>query len=169
MKTEEFYNTGTNDSGLAEYMSRVADMRICFPKLVQTYNACTMQILGKYGLFPGQPQILFELGRCGRITQNELASLLNVSKSSAGTSLKRMERAGFVKRERDKEDSRRIYVELTRRGKEYSRWCEIDFDMLFTTMLEGFAGEEREKAPRMVETMYLSLEEMRKRLCGKKH
>ena len=96
MKTEEFYNTGTNDSGLAEYMSRVADMRICFPKLVQTYNACMMQILGKYGLFPGQPQILFELGRCGRITQNELASLLNVSKSSAGTSLKRMERAGLV-------------------------------------------------------------------------
>ena len=44
--------------------------------LNHTYNICMQLTLGKYGLYPGQPQVLFALKELGRPTQNELAAAL---------------------------------------------------------------------------------------------
>ena len=76
--------------------------------LNHTYNICMQLTLGKYGLYPGQPQVLFALKELGRPTQNELAATLGVGKASAGISVRRLESGGFVKRVRDKPDTRCI-------------------------------------------------------------
>lgn len=44
-----------------------------FCELVRTYNACMQKTLSKYGLYPGQPQVLFAISKLGAPTQIELA------------------------------------------------------------------------------------------------
>ena len=65
-----------------------------FCELVRTYNACMQKTLSKYGLYPGQPQVLFAISKLGAPTQIELASQLGVTKASAGVSLRRLEEIG---------------------------------------------------------------------------
>lgn len=100
-------------------VSRSAEkMNISFSRLIHTYNLCMIRILDKYGLYPGQPQVLFAVSAEDRqMTQNELALRMNVSKASVGKSLCRLEEAGFIKRVRDKRDSRCIRVALTKKAR----------------------------------------------------
>ena len=94
-----------------------ADFGEAFLTLQHTYNICMQLLLGKYGLYPGQPQVLFALSKLGAPTQNELAAHLGIGKASAGVSIRRLETGGFVKRIRDKKDTRRcIRLSLTKKG-----------------------------------------------------
>lgn len=135
-----------------------------FRTLLQTYNACMQKTLSKYGLYPGQPQMLFAIRELKSPTQNELALHLNVSKASAGVSLRRLEQAGFVKRVRDRKDTRCVRIALTGKGNEYARWCDIDFEMIFTTMLEDFEGEDISRALDVLRRMDKSLSGLKERL-----
>lgn len=137
---------------------------LAFQKMVHTYNICMQRTLNKYGLYPGQPQLMFAIRDLDTPTQNELAVKLSVSKASVGVSLRRLESSGFVKRVRDKNDTRCIRITLTKKGHEYVRWCDIDYQVLFTTMLEGFTGDEKERICNTFEKMDTSLAELRGRL-----
>ena len=137
-----------------------------FRALFHTYNACMQRTLSKYGLYPGQPQMLFAIRQMQNPTQNEIAEELNVSKASAGVSLRRLEAAGFVKRVRDKKDTRCVRIALTPKGQEYARWCDIDFELIFTTLLEDFSGDGRKQAINTVKRMNSSLSSLRERLSS---
>lgn len=135
-----------------------------FRSLLHTYNSCMQKTLSKYGLYPGQPQILFAIGEMKSPTQNELAERLSISKASAGVSLRRLESAGFVKRVRDKKDTRCVRIALTPKGTEYARWCDIDFEMIFTTMFESFSSDGRDDAREVMREMNKSLSGLKERL-----
>ncbi len=137
-----------------------------FTGLVRIYTACMQKTLSKYGLYPGQPQVLFAISELGTPTQIELAERLGVTKASAGVSLRRLEAAGFVKRIRDKKDTRCVRIKLTQKGADYARWCDIDFEMIYTTMMETFTAEEREEAIRILNEMNKSLTGLKERLDG---
>lgn len=135
-----------------------------FQALLHIYTLCMQRTLSKYGLYPGQPQLLFAVRALGTPTQNELAEHLSISKASVGVSLRRLESAGFVKRVRDKKDTRCIRIILTQKGQEYARWCEIDFEVFFTTLLEDFTGDERTYVLSMLGRMNKSMGKFRERL-----
>ena len=65
-----------------------------FKELLQAYRAKMRHLLKKNGLYAGQDAILFVLLSQSGLTQQELAETLAVSKSTVGTSLKRMEKMG---------------------------------------------------------------------------
>lgn len=140
------------------------DFSRAFQALEHTYSACMQRTLIKYGLYPGQPQLLFAVRSLMRPTQNQLAAALSISKASVGVSLRRLENAGFLKRVRDKEDSRCIRIQLTKKGEEYARWCDIDFEMIFTTMLEGSNFDQRESMLSGFKRMDQNLTELKVRL-----
>lgn len=135
-----------------------------FLRLQHTFSTCMQLMLSKYGLFPGQPQVLFALKKLGSPTQNELSEELGIGKASTGVSIRRLEKGGFIKRTRDKKDTRCIRLSLTEKGQSYARWCEIDFNMFFTTMLEGFTLEERTAVHEAVLSMDSSLGSLKNRL-----
>ncbi|MBQ3552500.1 MAG: MarR family transcriptional regulator [Clostridia bacterium] len=133
--------------------------------LRQYFDRCIGMILAKYGLFDGQPQLLLAIKNSNmRLTQNKLAETVGVGRASVGASLRRLEKSGFVRRVRDSSDSRCIYVELTYKGSEFVRWCEIDFQMLFSTMLESFDPEERVLIPEYIARINASLKGLYDRL-----
>jgi len=135
-----------------------------FQSLLRAYELCMQQILAKYGLYPGQPQLLFALSRLEKPTQMQLSRELGISKASAGVSLRRMESGGFLRRVRDKRDTRCIRIVLTDKGKDYAKWCEIDFAMLFSTMLENLDYDQREDTLELLDSISGSLIRLKARL-----
>lgn len=135
-----------------------------FQALLHVYNLCMQRTLSKYGLYPGQPQLLFAVRALGTPTQNELAEQLTISKASVGVSVRRLETTGFIKRVRDQKDTRCVRIMLTQKGQEYARWCEIDFEMFFTTLLEDFTAEERANVLDMLQRMNKSMRAFKERL-----
>lgn len=59
---------------------------------------------------------LYYLKTQNRISQNDLSKLMNVKDSSAGRLIDRLERDGLIKRERNDNDRRVIYISLTDKG-----------------------------------------------------
>jgi DNA-binding MarR family transcriptional regulator len=58
------------------------------------------------------------VGHYGNTSPGELAEVLHVHPSSLTGVLRRLERAGFIRRQRDPRDGRRAILTLTRRGQQ---------------------------------------------------
>ena len=70
------------------------------------------------GLHKGQGFVLFHLWHHDGIAQNVIAHALHVSPATVTNTLKRMERDGWITRERDPEDQRIVRVRLTEKARE---------------------------------------------------
>ncbi|MDR1620396.1 MAG: MarR family transcriptional regulator [Clostridiales bacterium] len=138
-----------------------------YVRLNQTYAFCMQRTLQKYGLYEGQPAILFKLRELKNPNQNDIATALRISKSSAGISLRRLEKGGFIRREQDKADSRCNRIVLTKKGEEFAHWCDLDMDMMAANLMENFDAEERERVLDMLRRMQAGLENMRARIKSK--
>jgi len=154
-----------------QYQRTVDEVREAFGLLVQTYQFCTQRTLRKYGLYPGQPALLFALTKAEeengvRPTQNDVAVMLGVSRASAGVSIRRLEKAGFVKRTQDAADTRCNRIALTKKGKEFARWCEIDTENIFINMLEDFTADERVEVLDILRRMNRGLTNMKERILS---
>ena len=144
--------------------STARDILEMYMRLDQCLGFCMKHTLQKYGLYEGQPAVLFQLQKMENPTQMELAQALGITKASVGVSLRRMEKAGFVKRRQDKGDSRCNRISLTKKGSEFVRWCELDMEMISNNLLEDFEGDEREAVLHTLERLYKGVNNMRMRI-----
>lgn len=97
----------------------------------------------------GHPLLLSILERyesCGGCqAQKELAELLHVSPAAVTTSLKSLEKGGYIRREPSADDARRNQVILTEKGSESVRACHRVLEDVAERMLYGFSQEEQEQ------------------------
>lgn len=92
------------------------------------------------------PLLLCVLGTMGPgCTQRELARRMDVSPAAVATSLKSLEKRGYVRREPEPEDARCNRVELTERGRQAAGDCAECYQRLNQRMLRGLTGGEREQ------------------------
>jgi DNA-binding MarR family transcriptional regulator len=105
--------------------------------------------------------VLAALRRSGpdrRLSAGELARQTLVTTGGLTLRVKRLEREGLVRRERDPEDNRIVYVELTDAGAELvDRAADVHFSNL-TRMLEKLTADERHDLARLLSRLYDSLE-----------
>ena len=113
-----------------------------FGKLMRKHDYMLHKICNKYGLYRGQQLILKVLEENPGLTQNELATKINVAKASITTSLNRMERHGFVVRKKSKKDGRCNLIYITEKGKEASHGCNHEIDVLRETLFSKIDKEE---------------------------
>ncbi|MHC1719162.1 MAG: MarR family winged helix-turn-helix transcriptional regulator [Clostridiaceae bacterium] len=85
---------------------------------------------------------LYYLKTKGRISQRDLSNLMNVADSSAGRLLDRLERDGFIKRERDLTDRRVTYVTLTKEGDSLISELMPIGDEFNNDLMKGISEEE---------------------------
>lgn len=76
--------------------------------------------------------------------QRDLAQLLHISPAAVATSLKSLEKGGYVRREPDTEDSRRNTVTLTEKGAQAVQGCHHAFERVNSRMLTGFTDTEKQ-------------------------
>ncbi len=99
---------------------------------------------------PEQYWLLRVLNRRGPLSIGELADALGISPSSATTACKRLERVGWVRRERQAADERMVHVALTDEGLaqiEIGRRRRRD---LLAGLLGVLSSEEQEQMQRLI-------------------
>ncbi|MFA0814715.1 MAG: MarR family winged helix-turn-helix transcriptional regulator [Anaerofustis sp.] len=101
------------------------------------HNAST-----EFGLYRGQLPILEQVNDNDNITQKEIAEKLCVSPPSVATSIKRMEKAGFLEKSADENDLRNNRLRLTEKGKQMTDGCRMAFDRIDEQMFGDFTPEE---------------------------
>ncbi len=97
------------------------------------------------GLYFGQPSILEFILQNNNCTQKELAEHLHISPPSVATTLKRMEKAGFIERIEDKSDTRKKRLTVTEKGEnvlhDFRKLCDETDLQLFI----NFSEDEKEQ------------------------
>lgn len=89
-----------------------------FLQLTHGYFHKIYHQVSNLGLYPGQVPILYVLYKHEGLSQRELAGLLNIKPPTDVVTIRRMEKAGFVKRCQDEADQRVSRIHLTDKGKE---------------------------------------------------
>jgi DNA-binding MarR family transcriptional regulator len=106
--------------------------------------------------------VLAALRRSGpdqRLSAGELARQTLVTTGGLTLRVKRLEKEGLVRRERDPEDHRMVYVSLTDAGRDLvDRTADLHFDNM-ARMLEGLSTEERADLARLLGRLFDCLQE----------
>ena len=89
-----------------------------FTRVIRMYYGRMQAQLAEVGIYRGQPPIMGLLYQHDGMSQKEMASALNLSPATMTVTLKRMEKAGLVRREMDEHDQRILRVHLSEQGKQ---------------------------------------------------
>jgi DNA-binding MarR family transcriptional regulator len=108
--------TQTDDNG---HDPLLLDRQVCFPLYAATnlLNRLYAPVLGEIGLTYPQYLVMLVLWERGVQTVGALGSRLYLDSGTLSPLLKRMEAAGFLTRQRDAADERRVCVVLTDQGR----------------------------------------------------
>jgi DNA-binding MarR family transcriptional regulator len=112
-------------------------------QVCRLHHSRARTLLEGFGLFRGQPPLLFALWEKEGLTHSELAEHLHVQPATITKMIKRMERAGFVERSQDAEDQRVSRVYLTDAGRNIRDAVEGVLRKLEEQTFAGFSSEER--------------------------
>jgi len=103
---------------------------------------CAQQRLEAIGLYRGQPAVLHILWENEGMTQTEIAAKLRIKPATMTRMLQRMEKAGFIYRQDDKEDQRVSRVYVTEKGRAVQQRLEDIWKTMEEDTFKGFSGEE---------------------------
>lgn len=111
----------------------------------------------------GSPKILFALleypeDGSSAPSQKELADLLHISPATMATSLKSLEKYGYISRQTDLRDSRRNRISITEKGRDAILTSHAVFASVDLYMFHGFSQQERDQVyafhQRMLNNLY---------------
>lgn len=128
------------------------------------FNACLTALSARGLKNIGSPRLLVQLAQYpddpdAAPSQKELASQLHSSPATIATSLKSLERAGYVTRRTDARDTRRNRIFITKKGRDTVEASKEAFRQVDQHMYAGFSPEERELVKRfhqrMLDNLYL--------------
>lgn len=126
-----------------EYEQLLLKNQLCFPMY-----ACGRKIVGSYtpflkplGLTYTQYIVLMVLWEKESVNVGQLGEILHLDAGTLTPLLKRLEKAGFVTRERSKEDERITIVSITSEGMKLKEKCK---DIPLKLAAQGGALNEKE-------------------------
>jgi DNA-binding MarR family transcriptional regulator len=94
-----------------------SELLLDFMALMHRQRLLLFRAFAREEMHPAQVQCLRVLGRCGEITQSELADVMMLSRPSVTRILQRMERSGLIQRRTDSADQRHTRVGLSDEGR----------------------------------------------------
>jgi DNA-binding MarR family transcriptional regulator len=107
----------TDDNGEAPWPERTGRLSYAIFSLARTHRAYAAKLLRDLGLYPGQEHLLMQLLDRDGQSQSELLAAVGLDHSTVSKSLKRMQDAGLVVREKSPDDRRAMRVYLTEAGQ----------------------------------------------------
>lgn len=103
-------------------------------------------------------QVLHHVGSAGLGTLTELAAHLSLPKSTTSVLVKDLHRRGFVDRERDPADERRLRVTLTEQGRARLAADSVLEPVALAEALAALTTEDRVALLRLLETLATAAE-----------
>lgn len=101
-------------------------------------------IIKIYGLTMIQSRILVSIDKSDNVNIGNISELLEISSSNVSNMCKRLEKEGFLLRNRSHEDERIVTVELTEKGKETLKNINEDIDKKIKPILETKSDKDFE-------------------------
>ena len=139
-----------------KYEQLMLKNQLCFP-----LYACSRKIVGNYtpylkplGLTYTQYIVLMVLWEKESVNVGQLGEALHLDAGTLTPLLKRLEKAGYVTRERSKDDERVTVISITPKGDELKEKCK---DIPMKMASAGSALSEKEAAE-LYRLLYLFLE-----------
>ncbi|SKA79605.1 transcriptional regulator, MarR family [Caloramator quimbayensis] len=115
-----------------------------FGQIIRLHFQCLHNMLDKYGMYPGQPPLLFALYHRDGQSQKELAMKLNIKPATITVMLRRMEKTGLLLRKQDEEDQRISRVYITEKGREICKELKQVMIELNDECFKNFTEEEKD-------------------------
>ena len=115
-----------------------------FIRIMRRHHACVERRIGDLEIHHSQHRVLMQLAKQeGEIpSQKELAERLGISSAAVATTLKRLEKEGYVTRGATHGDSRKNRIRLTAKGNEkVAEGCGV-FEAVDRAVFDGFSKEE---------------------------
>ncbi|HTY07791.1 MAG TPA: MarR family winged helix-turn-helix transcriptional regulator [Candidatus Edwardsbacteria bacterium] len=129
------------------------------------FHYCRMQmLLQELGVYPGQPPLLFVLGKHGPMSQRALAARLHLAPATVTVMLRRMERAGLVTRRGDPADHRISTVHLTARGRAQRDRVKRSLRTIAADCFDDFTPAQRRQLRGLLERLQANLERACRRI-----
>lgn len=98
-------------------------------------------------------RILGEIGRHPNVTANDLTKCLNIKKSYLSRKLSKLERNGYIYKEKSSEDSRSMHLFLTEEGTALNRYVEAQSDQKMQELLAPLNNEEQQQLVQAMKTI----------------
>ncbi|HHV82944.1 MAG TPA: MarR family transcriptional regulator [Tepidanaerobacter syntrophicus] len=114
-----------------------------FLEIARLHYLKTHRSFQKRGVYPGQPPLLFALYKNDGQSQAELARSLKMKAPTVTIMLKRMEKAGLVKRVQDEADQRIVRVYITEYGRKLCKSIYAEIQSIEEKMFSGLSEEEK--------------------------
>ena len=113
-------------------------------RIMRRHHACVNRQIGDLGIHHGQHRMLIQLTNPGisHPSQKELAEILGISPAAVATSLKRLEREGYVSRSITDEDNRKNEIRITEEGLARVNESRAIFEATDEALFAGFTPEE---------------------------
>jgi len=99
--------------------------------------------LDRFGISPAQMLLLNWVARCPGCRVGELADGLGLTPPTVSVSVRRLERAGFLRREADAEDQRAVRLHLTEDGQRFHDGLLSFRRRKMQQLLSGLGEQER--------------------------
>ena len=115
-----------------------------FIRIMRRHHACVERRIGDLGIHHSQHRMLMQLAkREGELpSQKELAEVMGISPAAVATTLKRLEKEGYIARASTDEDNRRNEIRITDKGIAKVVESREIFESSDRAMFEGFSESE---------------------------
>ena len=129
-------------------------------RVMRRPHACVDRQIGDLGIHHGQHRMLIQLTNpdISHPSQKELAEILGISPAAVATSLKRLEREGYVSRSTTDEDNRKNEIRITEEGLARVNKSRAIFEATDEALFAGFTTEEVETFISFLERMHHNLD-----------
>lgn len=97
-----------------------------------------------YGLTMIQSRILISIGKCSNTNIGNISEMLDISSPNVSNMCKKLEKHGFIIRNRSQEDERIVTLELTEKGMETLKNINKDLNQKFKPILDSKSDEDFE-------------------------
>ena len=101
--------------------------------------------VAKLGIHRTQHIALMYIAKNKGATQQDIASVFDISPASVAVTLKKLENADLISREKDPEDARKNRIVLTQNGEDMVKRSRELFAEVDEAMFNGFSEEETEQ------------------------
>jgi len=119
-----------------EIIHQLINSTVKHRKIMQYY-------LDETGVYHAQYRLLVEISRNPNISQIDIARMMDVSAATIAVSLKKLEREGYITRDRDADDNRLNKISVTEKGNRVVEQGKRVVESTHQKVFEGFTEEDK--------------------------
>ncbi|WP_134698783.1 MarR family winged helix-turn-helix transcriptional regulator [Ammoniphilus sp. YIM 78166] len=138
-------------------MSKATILRELLKKLNKSFGLAIANELSEYGITLPQLLVLRRISD-GPKTIGDISKSISLSYSTVSGIIDRLERENLVKRIRDKDDRRVVWIQKTEKVEEIKRKAPVFQESYYASLFEGLTEEEMDQIIQSLELLTKILE-----------